>query len=328
MARRIGPLIAAAMLVLAWSMPAAATRATAFPESIPIPDGFYPEGIAVDRGHDFYVGSLLDGAVYKGNLRSGDGSVLAPGTEGRVLAGLFFDERSGLVWAVGADGGTAKAFGFDGEDGALLAEVEIPGAFLTSVFPNDIVVTRDAAYVTDSLADVLWTFPLNGQGLPAGPPVALALSGDFTFVGPDDVPPGAFPVNLNGIDATPNGETLLANHTTLGVIYRIDPDTGIALEVDLNGGSVPSGDGMVLHGKKLYVVQNFLNRVAVVELEPGFSSGEITRSITSGLFRVPTTAARFGNSLYLVNARFDDAFPPIFGAPPVVLDYDVVAVRR
>lgn len=328
MARRIGPLIVVAMLALTWTTAPPAASATAFPETIRIPDGFYPEGIEVGRGHDFYVGSLLDGALYKGSLRSGDGSVLAPGVEGRALAGLSFHERSGLVWAVGADGGIPKAFGFDGENGALLAEVRIPGPFLISTLPNDIVVTRDAAYVTDSFADVLWTFPVSRRGLPAGPPVALPLSGDFAFVGPDDVPPDALPLNLNGIDATANGKTLLANHTTLGVIYRIDPGTGIATEVDLNGGSVPSGDGIVLHGKTLYVVQNLLNQVAVVELEPGFRSGEMTRTISSPLFQVPTTAARFGDALYLVNARFDEAFPPIFGPDPVVLDYTVVAVRR
>lgn len=328
MARRTGTLIALVMFVLAWTAPAPAARATAFPESIPLPDGFYPEGIAVGKGHDFYVGSLLDGAVYKGDLRTGDGSVLAAGSEGRVVAGLFFDERSGLLWGVGADGATATVFGFDGENGDLRVEVPIPGVPLASTFPNDIVVTRDAAYVTDSFADVLWTLPVDRRGLPAGSPEAVPLSGDFTFVGPDDVPPDEFPINLNGIDATANGKTLVANHTTLGVLYRIDPQTGVATEVDLEGAGVPSGDGIVLHGKTLYVVQNFLNQVAVVELEPDLLSGEVTDTITSSLFRVPTTAARFGGSLYLVNARFDEAFPPIFGAPPTVLDYDVVAVSR
>jgi len=34
-----------------------------------------------------------------------------------------------------------------------------------------------------------------------------------------------------------------------------------------------------------------------------------------------------GSSLYLVNARFDDCLPPIFGLPPETLD-DVVRVPR
>ena len=43
--------------------------ATTYPESIPLPDGFYPEGIEVGADHDFYVGSPLNGALYKGGFR-------------------------------------------------------------------------------------------------------------------------------------------------------------------------------------------------------------------------------------------------------------------
>jgi hypothetical protein len=75
-------------------------------------------------------------------------------------------------------------------------------------------------------------------------------------------------------------------------------------------------------------VQNFLNQVAVVSLDPQLSAGRVTELITSDLFRVPTTGARFGNSLYLVNARFDVAFPPFLGGELMALDYDVVRVRR
>ena len=81
-AARIVSVIALVSLLLAGTMPVAVARAKAFPETVSLPDGFYPEGIAVGRGHDFYVGSLLNGALYKGDLRTGDGSVLAPGVTG------------------------------------------------------------------------------------------------------------------------------------------------------------------------------------------------------------------------------------------------------
>jgi sugar lactone lactonase YvrE len=122
---------------------------------------------------------------------------------------------------------------------------------------------------------------------------------------------------------------LIAVHTTLGVLYRIDPTTGVATEIDLGGATVPSGDGLVLHGKTLYVVQNFLNQVAVVQHDPGFETGALVDTITSDRFRVPTTAARFGHGLYLINARFDEAFPPFLGGDPGAgLSYDVVRVQR
>jgi hypothetical protein len=139
---------------------------------------------------------------------------------------------------------------------------------------------------------------------------------------------GDLPINLNGIDATANGRTLIAVHSTLGVLYRIDAATGKATEIDLGGGAVPSGDGIVLHGRKLYVVQNFLNAVAVVKLRPDLASGQVVDTITSDLFRVPATAARFGSRLYVVNARFDIAPPPILGGPVMSVDYDVVKLPK
>jgi hypothetical protein len=44
--------------------------------------------------------------------------------------------------------------------------------------------------------------------------------------------------------------------------------------------------------------------------------------ITSPLFEVPTTAARFGRRLALVNAKFDT------GIPPKATQFEVVVVDR
>ena len=107
------------------------------------------------------------------------------------------------------------------------------------------------------------------------------------------------------------------------MLYRIDPNTGVATTIDLGGASVPSADGILLQGRTLYVVQNFLDQVAVVELDPGSASGAVVDTIVDDGFRIPTTVARAGDRLYLVNARFDVAFPPGFGGEPVSIDYDV-----
>ncbi len=297
----------------------AGARAPAFPDSLPLPDGFYPEGIAIGSGQDFFVGSLLDGSLYRGDLRTGEGEVIASGALGRWLVGLDHDARSGLVWGAGIDGGAGAVLAFDAATGELVHVVAVPDAG----FLNDLVVTRQALYVTDSFADRLYRVPLGAAGHPTGPATAIPLSGDFELVLEGDLP-----LNLNGIDATPNGRWLIAAHTSLGVLYRIDPATGTATVIDLGGASVPSGDGILLQGRTLYVVQNFLNQVAVVEVDPSFASGALVDTITSDGFRIPTTVARAGNRLYLVNARFDVAFPPGFGGAPLSIDYDVVMVRR
>lgn len=290
----------------------------AFPDTIPVPSGSYPEGVTIGHGHQLFVGSLLDGSLYRADLRTGEGEVVAPGQAGRITAGLYHDDRSDLVWAVGLDGGQGAAIAFDADTGDEAAVVPIPGG----AFLNDLVVTRRAIYITDSLADVLWTVPLDPGGLPSGPAESIPLGGDFTFVTEGDLP-----INLNGIRATPDGRSLIAVHSTEAVLYRIDPDTGEADLVDL-GAPLPSGDGLVLQGRTLYVVQNFINQIAVVELSPDLTSGSIVGTITDPDFDVPTTAALFGSSLYAVNARFDDGFPPLLGGPPLDLEYDVVRVPR
>jgi hypothetical protein len=69
--------------------------------------------------------------------------------------------------------------------------------------------------------------------------------------------------------------------------------------------SVPSVDGVLLAGGELYAVQNFLNQIAVVRLSPDLPSGTVEKLVTSDLFQVPTTVARFGDRLATVREKFD-----------------------
>jgi hypothetical protein len=57
------------------------------------------------------------------------------------------------------------------------------------------------------------------------------------------------------------------------------------------------------------VVQNQLNTVAVIRLNHRGTEGTVTQRITDARFDVPTTIARFGDRLYLPNARFGVASP-------------------
>jgi hypothetical protein len=129
----------------------AMVSAQSFPEIVPVPDGFQPEGIATGRGTDVYVGSLGrlssagvflgGGAIYKADLRTGAGSILVPQHEGRTAVGLAVDVRRNYVWAAGGPFGTAYVY--DGSTGADVADVTLvsdPGA---GTFVNDVVVTGD-----------------------------------------------------------------------------------------------------------------------------------------------------------------------------------------
>src|SRR5215207_4843712 len=268
------PVLLTLLLVILSAAMIGAAPAQAFPDVIPLPNGFQPEGIASGTGTTFYVGSIPTGAVYRGDLRTGEGEILVPAQAGRAAIGLKYDERTGLLFVAG--GPTGYAYVYNGETGANVAEIQLTTG---PSFINDVVVTGDAAYFTNSFQPVIYRVPLANNGeLPPNPTSEeIPLSGDYQFTA------GAF--NANGIAATPNG------------------------------------NGILLQGKTLYVVQNQLNQIAVVELNSDFTEGTIVDTITSSSFRVPTTIARFGDSLYAVNARFGTPATPD-------TEYEVVRVPR
>jgi sugar lactone lactonase YvrE len=266
----------------------AAAAAAAFPQVIQLPKGFQPEGIEVGKGTTFYVGSVANGAVYRGNLRTGAGAVLVPGASGKAATGIELDNRNRLFVA-GA--GTGKAYVYNARTGALLRTYDLASA---PTFINDVVVTRNGAYFTDSQKAVLYKIPI-GPGGRLGEVQTIPLTGDFSL---------ASGFNLNGIDATPNGKTLIAVQSNKGKLFRIDPATGATREISLGAESVPNGDGILLTGKTLYVVQNQLSRVAVIALSSDLSSGRVVTRLADPDFAVPTTIDDHGRRLYAVNARF------------------------
>ena len=284
--------VAAGLLVLG-GLPAGAGQS--FPERIALPDGFAPEGIAVGRGTTFYVGSIPTGAVYRGDLRTGEGDVLVPAAPGRQAIGLDVDARKRLFVAGGP---TGRAFVYDGRTGAPIADYLLTVA---PTFVNDVVVTRDGAYFTDSLRQQLYRIPIGPGGALGASAETIPLSGDIAYV-------AGF--NVNGIDATPNGETLILVQSNLGKLFTADPGSGVAHEIDLGGEMVTVGDGILLDGKVLYVVRNRENRIAVVRLSRDLARGEIVTHLTHPDFDVPTTIAELGNRLYAVNARFGTEVTP------------------
>jgi sugar lactone lactonase YvrE len=290
-AARMLAVLAGLLLIIA-----APASAQPFPDVIPLPNGFQPEGIDI-RGKSFYVGSIPTGAVFRGDLRTGAGSVLVPPQTGRAAIGLDVDAR-GRIFVAG--GPTGQAFVYDARTGTALASYQLATGLPT--FVNDVVVTRDAAWFTESQQSVLYRVPIGRRGaLGSQADVeALPLTGDFEL---------AAGFNVNGIDTTPSGKKLVIVQSNIGRLYTVDPNTGKADLVELSGGDVRFGDGILLDGRKLYVVQNQLNRVAVVRLSRGLRSGTIIEHLTDPALDVPTTIAEFRKSLYAVNARFGTPNP-------------------
>jgi outer membrane protein assembly factor BamB len=185
---------------------------------------------------------------------------------------------------------------YDASSGELLRTFVIPApATPAARFLNDVAVTRDAVYVTDSFNPQLVVIPLPADGSLPGinDATLLPVSGVAQTGGP----------NLNGIVAK-SGVLIVAQSST-GDLFRVDPDTGTAELVNLgNNMALGSVDGLELQGRTLYAVRN-TNQVTVVRLGSRLAAGTVLGDITDPGLDVPSTATVAAGRLWAVNARFN-----------------------
>jgi outer membrane protein assembly factor BamB len=296
--KRVLALLAAAVALS--SVAAAVAVAEKGPQEIGLPDGYRPEGIAAGKARDIFVGSIPTGRVLEIDTKTGEQSEAVPERPDHAAIGLKYDKHANRLFVAG--GPTGKAFVYDAGTGAELAAFQLTPTGQPT-FINDVVLTRHVAYFTDSLQ-----------------PVIYAVQRDLSGVTP--IPLTGFPMaagnNLNGIAADRTGRFLLAIQSSTGTLWRIDPATGSHMPVDLGGVPLTAGDGLLLFGQRtLLVVQNRLNQIAVVKLDPGLLSGRIARTISDPgtasdpSFDVPTTVAKKRGRLYLPNARFRPMGEPV-----------------
>jgi sugar lactone lactonase YvrE len=284
-------------VVAALAMPAAAAPA----EVIALPGATSAEGIANGGGTTFYAGDLFAGDIFRGDIQRGTAELFIDAPAGRMAVGMAADLEHGLLFVAG--GFTGQSYVYDTRTGATVAIYQFgtPGTAMvpSTAMVNDVALTKDGAWFTDSFQPRLYFVPISEAGV-------LGSFRTLQVTGPAAEISGAF--NLNGIQATPNGTTLIVAHSTNGELYTVDPANGASATIA--GVSVPNVDGIVLLGRRLWAVQNSSNLVTQVQLSPHLTSGVIEEVITSDLFQVPSTAARFGNRLAVVNAKFDTGFPP------------------
>lgn len=78
------------------------TQKAPMPETLTLPIGFRPEGIAISQDGQFFVGSLgtlgvadstiVGGAIYRGDLATGKGALLVKAAENQMAVGLTRDD--------------------------------------------------------------------------------------------------------------------------------------------------------------------------------------------------------------------------------------------
>jgi sugar lactone lactonase YvrE len=252
--------------------------------------------------------------VYRGSYRTGKGEVLVPPHEGRSHIGLKVDTRDDRLFVAG--GMSKGIYVYDSRTGADVESFALADAG----FVNDVVLTRRAAYFTDSLVAQLYRVSVGKDGS-IGEPTRIPISGDLQFVTGN---------NANGIEALPGGRTLIVGQGNVGKLFAVDAATGASREIELNT-PVPNADGLLLHGRTLYVVQNRLNQVAVVKLGRGLRKGRVQGYLRHPELDVPTTIAPFKQFVFAVNARFgrpDESEADVVRLRPRALERYVDPLRR
>ena len=304
MKRMLGALALAPILAL--SLAAPATAAPPFPTHIVLPGATSAEGIATAGGPTFYAGDLFGGDIFRGNLRTGAVSTFIDAPAGRNALGIRVDRSDNLLFVAG--GFTGQGYVYDLTTGADVATFQF-GTPPNSII-NDVIVSNGAAWFTDSLQPHLYRVPIMGVG-------SVGASSTLTVTGPAAALTGGF--NLNGIAAAGDG-TLIVAHTANGALYTVDPATGASAVIA--GADVPNVDGILFEAGRLWAVRNNDNLVEELRLSGDLSSASLVRVITNPRFEVPTTIARWGNRLAVVNAKFDTGFPP------TATSFDVNVITR
>jgi sugar lactone lactonase YvrE len=235
------PLLLLALLTAA-TAPAVAAPAA---EVIVLPGARSAEGIAAGRGATFYAGDLFAGDIFRGNVQRGTAELFIDAPAGRMAVGMAVNVAHDLLFVAG--GFTGQAYVYDTRTGATVATYQFAAPPATSLV-NDVALTKDGAWFTDSFQARLYFVPVSWDGVPGPTFRTLGLSGPAADISGI---PGA--VNLNGIQATPNGKTLIVAHSANAQLDTVDPTSGASATIA--GVSVPLVDGIVLSGRRLWAVQ-------------------------------------------------------------------------
>jgi len=254
-----------------------------WPEAIAIPTGFEAEGIELGKGHEFvgafsysseFLGapehSALAGAIYKGNLRTGEGVTLVPPT-GKPVSGLSYDPRTDYLYAAtifdDLDQGVTV---YDASSGDAIAEIP----FGAGIAINDCLVTRTGVYCTDTFNPDLYKVVLEKGGrLPSTPVVEMIPMPGFEM--------GEEGFAANGLVGDYDGKQLVIVNISTGVLFLVDTASGEASPIEIEGAEqlFVNGDGLYLNGRTLYIMQNFSDKIAVVQLSGDLSRGEFIKNI-------------------------------------------------
>lgn len=268
---------------------------------LPLPEAAaYPEGVAVDPATGaIYTNSANTGVVFKVDPDTGavtrigdplDLSDSRPAKPVSVALGLKADGQ-GRLWIAGARSGSMHVV--DIATGARLARFTTPeGPWLI----NDVALTADAAYFTDTLRPVLWRVARDSVADAALEPW-LSFEGTVLKYGEEP--------NLNGIVATPDGRYLIVVLMKVGRLFRIDTRTREVTAIVTGDSALDGGDGLALIGQRLFLVRQSAGEVVALDLSPDLSTATEAKRIKPAELAWPATVAVRGDRLIVANSQLN-----------------------
>lgn len=291
--RAVLGLIALMALILPTAVPASAGESSR--SGVIVLDGATSaEGIAAGRGTTFYAGELMTGDIFKGDIRGGKASRFIDAPHGRMAVGLKFDERNNLLIVAG--GASGKAFIYDTRTKEALPEIVLTTK--ANSFINDVTLTRDGAWFTNSKHPELYFVPVSRSGERGAVETRTLDDPGVALADP------ATQFGLNGIAAAQRGRVLIVAHSFNQALYTYDPETKKTERIQTE--ALPNIDGIIVRGRTVWAVQNELNQISRIRLNDDLTSGTVREKITNSNFKVPTTVAKFRGTLAAVNAKFGD----------------------
>lgn len=271
-------------------------------ESYNLPPGVtFPEGIAHDAATGtIYTASALTGTLVRVNLKTRASEVVAPAgvlvpggvtTTFPAVLGMKLD-RHNRLWISG--GRSGKCFIVDARSGKVIKQFEVPDPSKSLV--NDVALVGTTGYFTDTRTPTLWRIEANGNEIGSLEPWL-----DFRGT-PLQYDDGA---NLNGIAATPDGQSLIVVQMGKGLLFRIDITSKKVSPIDTGGADLTGADGLVLDGRTLYVVRQTAVEIATVQLSQDLTKATVASRFKDPLLAWPATAVKVGDRLLVVNTQFN-----------------------
>ena len=272
------------------------------------PDG-NPEGIAVDKSSGrFFVSRVATASIFTGTTDQTTPltQFIAGTATGTPPLATGMKVRKGLLYVAGASTGEIRVYN-------LATPAVAPVVFQTGGgFINDLDLDGHGnVFATDSTTSTIYEVTAEQVAAGTGTPTAIDVSSGITSTR------GEF--NLNGIVA--KGHALIVVNSFSGELFRITLSDGAPNieKIDLGSADVKNGDGLLIDRGRLLVVRGTNGEdppaagkpangsnglIDVVKLSHHNTRGRVESEIFDASFSGPSTIARAGKQLLVVNASF------------------------